>query len=139
MHPEAAQREKTLAVRTGNELLVDERFRFLLASRVDELADLVEVLERRLAVIVVRGTAPEGRFVQLDGFVGDAAEHHCGHLAVAQGQGFEPSPGRGVIPQAFLVSGDLGRLRAGHHRDCDGKKGKQFLHNGSVVLLRIQM
>ena len=139
MHPEAAQREEPLAVRAGNELFVDQRLRFLLASRVDELADLVEVLERRLAVVVVRGTAPEGGFVQLDGLVGDAAEHHRGHLAVAEGQGFEPPAGRGVIPQAFLVSGDLGRLRAGHHRDRDGKKGKEFLHNGSVVCLRIQM
>ena len=139
MQPETAQCEETLAVRARNELFVDERFRFLFASRIDELADLVEVLEGGLAVVVVRGAAPEGRFVQLDGLVGDAAEHHCGHLAVAEGQGFEPPAGRGVIPQTFLVSGDLGRLRAGHHRDRDGKKGKEFLHNGSVVCLRIQM
>ena len=139
MHPKAPQREEPLAVRAGNELLVDERFRLLLASRVDELADLVEVLEGGLAIVVVRGTAPEGGFVQLDGLVGDAAEHHRGHLAIAEGQGLEPPAGRGVIPQTFLVSGHLGRLRASHHRDRDGKKGKEFLHNGSVVFLGRQM
>ena len=139
MHPEAAQREEPLAVRTGNELLVDQRFRFLFASGVDELADLVEVLQRRLAVVVVRGTAPEGGFVQLDGLVGDAAEHHRGHLAVAEGEGLQPTAGRGIIPQAFLVTGNLGRLRTGHHRNRDGHKGKEFLHIGSVVFLRRQM
>ena len=131
-HPETAQRQVPHAVRPGDELFVDQFFRFLLASVIDELADLAEIHQRCLAVVVVGRAAPESRFVQLDGLFGDTAENHRGHLAVAEGQGFQPSSGGRVIPQPLLVSGDL-RPGGCHRHQRNGKKEKQFLHLESIV------
>ncbi len=65
-----------------------------------ELPDFGQMYVRAGADIIVRPAFPERVLIELDAFVGDAAEDHCPQPAVADGQGIRPFFRRLRIPQS---------------------------------------
>ncbi len=96
----------------------------------DELAEFGEMLGRGGAGVVVGLAVPEGGFVKLDAFVGDAAEDHGADAAVADGLGVVPLGG-GVVEPEFL--GDV-RCAEGCGQ-CEGEECDTYrfhMSNGEV-------
>src|SRR5690606_12632879 len=57
---------------------------------------------QRLGIVVAIGTsAPDGVFVELNGFVGNVAENHRAEPAVSDGQGVFQTPLEGVSYHSF--------------------------------------
>ena len=79
--------------RVAHEFLHGEIFGFLLLAGPEEFADLRQRLGGALVGVVVGLAGPDGLLVELDAFVGGAAEDHGAHVAVADGQGVGPEVG----------------------------------------------
>ena len=102
-------------MRAYDEVLSDDLCRLLLASREDQVADLLQAAERAGAVVVVGASAPEGLVVMLDLLAGRASVYHRSHVGIAQREGLEPSLRRSVVPKDNL--GTDGRGENGQKKD----------------------
>ena len=90
--------------RFGHHGSIDQVGRFLELFVVDQGPDPGQVIGATGIVGVVGRSGPQGVFVELQAFLGDAAENHGAQAAIADGQGFDPRTRRLGVPQ-----GEVGR------------------------------
>ena len=103
---ETAQGQETHAMRTFDEITVDDVLGFLFLAIKNKATHLCESLQRSSTVVVVRTTTPESFLIELDFFCVCATIYHSAHARIAQRQCFQPNGGRTVIPKALgVVSG----------------------------------
>ena len=95
---QAAQRQEAHAVRAAEEVLIQQLVSLLFTTHQRQVAHLLQVFTGFRAIIVVRGTAPEGFLVELDFFLLDATINHCPQMGIAYGQRFQPFLGGLVVP-----------------------------------------
>ena len=100
---QASQSQVFHAVRTCEELSVDNLLSLYLLACKDETSHLIEILKRSSAVVVVRSTTPESLFVELNLFFTDTTIDHGSHSRIAQRESFKPMLGRTVVPQALVI------------------------------------
>ena len=94
IHFQTTQREVFHAVRSRNEMLIDEICRHLLFASEDGVAHLFQVSQRLMAVVVVGTARPEGLLVELDFLRVGATIDHRTQMRVTHWQGFQPTGGR---------------------------------------------
>ena len=92
------QRQVFHAMRTLEEVLVDEGMRLVLLAIVDQLSHTRQVGLRLGTVVIVGRTAPEGLLVELDLFGVRPAIDHRSEGGVAYRQGLQPLTGGLVVP-----------------------------------------
>ena len=107
-HPQTAQMQVFLAVRTFDELLVNQVLSLLLLSVEDIVAHCGQVGCGCTAVIIVGTSAPERVFVELDLIDARSAVYHTAYTAITNRQGLEPYLCGLVVPQTVGVVGVLG-------------------------------
>ena len=110
-------------MRTGNKVLVDELRGLTLLALENQATHLGQDSQRLLGVIVVRLSAPEGLFVQLDFLYVGAAIDHGAQVGVAYGQGLQPMAGGLGVPHTVGLCADG---HTGHGQQQGGQKS--FLH-----------
>ena len=95
--------KETHAVRTGDEVLVDEGCRLFLPAIEYQLPYLGEGCKRLGTVVLVWTTAPESFLIELDGLILDATIDHAAQVGVANRQSFQPMLGRSIVPKAITI------------------------------------
>jgi hypothetical protein len=88
-----------LMKRHAHELARGQVLGFLLFSIKEELADFRQVFGRAFMLVFVRLAFPQGVFVELQMFIGNAAKEHAPEPAIADRKRLDPLLSRMLIPK----------------------------------------
>ena len=100
---QTAQREVLHAVGSHDESAIHDFLGFVFTTLENHITHSVQIVARRCAVIVMRSTAPECLFIELDFILLHATIDHGSHTGISQWKCFEPRRSRLVVPESLVI------------------------------------
>ena len=100
---QTAQREVFHAVRPHDKSAIHDFLGFVFTTLENHVTHSVQIVARSCAVVVMRATAPECLFIELDFILLHATINHGSHAGISQWKCFEPRRSRLVVPESLVI------------------------------------